>query len=123
MSLSSYMTIQALSRGADTGRAEVLGDSELGPVPAVGERQGRPGPGSCRSLAIRTGGSPVQRPAQAEPGANCSARLVAVTGYGQEEDRRRSREAGFDLHLTKPVDPEELKRVLAAAPAGSMPHR
>jgi PAS domain S-box-containing protein len=43
-------------------------------------------------------------------------RLVALTGYGQEEDRRRSLAAGFDLHLTKPVDPEELKRLLAALP-------
>jgi signal transduction histidine kinase/integral membrane sensor domain MASE1/ActR/RegA family two-component response regulator len=38
--------------------------------------------------------------------------LVAVTGYGRQEDRRRSREAGFDVHLTKPVDPHELERVL-----------
>jgi len=39
--------------------------------------------------------------------------LVAVTGYGQEDDRRRSREAGFDLHLTKPVDPIDLRPLLA----------
>lgn len=39
--------------------------------------------------------------------------IVALTGWGQEEDRRRTREAGFDLHLVKPVDPEELLRVLA----------
>ena len=42
-------------------------------------------------------------------------RIVAVTGYGQEEDRRRSREAGFDQHLTKPVDPEALQAFLSAA--------
>ena len=30
--------------------------------------------------------------------------LIAVTGWGQEEDRRRSKDAGFDVHLTKPVD-------------------
>jgi PAS domain S-box-containing protein len=41
-------------------------------------------------------------------------RLVAVTGYGQEEDRRRAREAGFDEHLVKPVDPERLLATLAA---------
>jgi PAS domain S-box-containing protein len=40
------------------------------------------------------------------------ALLVALTGYGQEEDRRRSREAGFDLHLVKPVDPQELEEIL-----------
>jgi signal transduction histidine kinase len=40
--------------------------------------------------------------------------LVALTGYGQDEDRRRSGEAGFDRHLTKPVNPEELRRVLLA---------
>jgi CheY-like chemotaxis protein len=34
--------------------------------------------------------------------------LVALTGWGQEVDRRRSREAGFDMHLVKPVDPATL---------------
>jgi signal transduction histidine kinase len=41
-----------------------------------------------------------------------SAKLIAVTGYGRDEDRRKSKEAGFDLHLTKPVDPAQLRRVL-----------
>jgi len=39
--------------------------------------------------------------------------LVAVTGYGQADDQRRSREAGFDAHLTKPVTPDHLAEVLA----------
>ena len=38
--------------------------------------------------------------------------LVAVTGWGQEEDRRRSREAGFDHHLVKPVELEAIRRLL-----------
>jgi len=38
--------------------------------------------------------------------------LIALTGYGQVEDRRRAQAAGFDLHLTKPVDPERLEKVL-----------
>jgi CheY-like chemotaxis protein len=37
-----------------------------------------------------------------------AARLIAVTGYGQEEDKERARAAGFDEHLVKPVDPERL---------------
>jgi PAS domain S-box-containing protein len=41
--------------------------------------------------------------------------LVALTGYGQEEDRRHSREAGFDHHLTKPVEPAVLQKLLADA--------
>jgi PAS domain S-box-containing protein len=41
-------------------------------------------------------------------------RIVAVTGYGQDEDRIRSREAGFDEHLTKPVDPETLQTFVIA---------
>jgi signal transduction histidine kinase/ActR/RegA family two-component response regulator len=49
--------------------------------------------------------------------ATRSARLIAVTGYGREEDRRRSKEAGFDLHLTKPVDPVRLRALLRARPA------
>jgi two-component system CheB/CheR fusion protein len=39
-------------------------------------------------------------------------RLVALTGWGQEGDRRRSSDAGFDLHLTKPIDPSALSEVL-----------
>ena len=41
--------------------------------------------------------------------------LIAVTGYGQEADRRRSREAGMLLHLLKPVNPEDLERLLERA--------
>jgi CheY-like chemotaxis protein/anti-sigma regulatory factor (Ser/Thr protein kinase) len=40
--------------------------------------------------------------------------LVALTGYGQTEDRRRTSEAGFDAHLVKPVDPDVLSRAMAA---------
>ena len=52
---------------------------------------------------IRTGGSPAPF-------------LVALTGYGQPEERQRATAAGFDAHLVKPVDPPELTRVLAGAP-------
>jgi signal transduction histidine kinase/ActR/RegA family two-component response regulator len=44
------------------------------------------------------------------PGLN-GLYLVALTGYGQQEDQRRSREAGFDLHLVKPVSVESLQKV------------
>ena len=40
--------------------------------------------------------------------------LVALTGYGQDEDRRRALEAGFNLHMTKPVDPKNLEATLLA---------
>jgi CheY-like chemotaxis protein len=45
-----------------------------------------------------------------------AAKLIAVTGYGRDEDRRRSKEAGFDLHLTKPVDPARLRALLRERP-------
>jgi CheY-like chemotaxis protein len=38
--------------------------------------------------------------------------LVAMTGFGQDEDRRRSQEAGFNCHLVKPVDPDHLRQIL-----------
>ncbi len=41
--------------------------------------------------------------------------IAAMTGYGQASDRRRTREAGFEAHLTKPVDPDRLRDVLARA--------
>ena len=42
--------------------------------------------------------------------------LIALSGYGQEDDKRRSREAGFDAHLVKPVDLAALKGLLASVP-------
>jgi PAS domain S-box-containing protein len=43
-----------------------------------------------------------------------NARLIALSGYGQAEDRRRSKEAGFDFHLTKPVEPDALIALLGS---------
>jgi DNA-binding response OmpR family regulator len=40
------------------------------------------------------------------------ALLIALTGYGQEKDRTRAREAGFDLHSTKPVDPQTIAELV-----------
>lgn len=60
-------------------------------------------------------GYEVARRLRALPGC-AKVMLVAVTGYGQEEDRRRSRESGFDHHLTKPVEPAALQGLLASAP-------
>ena len=57
-------------------------------------------------------GYEVARQLRAGPWAN-AALLVAVTGWGGEEDRRRSKAAGFDLHLTKPVDPAAIDTILA----------
>ncbi|MGK4006124.1 PAS domain S-box protein [Sorangium sp. So ce1036] len=40
--------------------------------------------------------------------------MIALTGYGQEEDQRRVREAGFDMHFIKPIDPRSLQKLLAS---------
>jgi CheY-like chemotaxis protein len=42
-----------------------------------------------------------------------STLLCAQTGWGQEDDKRRARTAGFDRHLVKPIDPEEISRIVA----------
>jgi CheY-like chemotaxis protein len=60
----------------------------------------------CRRLRVRSGDQPL---------------IVALTGYGQEADRRRSREAGFDAHLVKPADLEALQELLACCPGGPQP--
>ena len=49
------------------------------------------------------------------------AMMVALTGWGRDEDQQRSRQAGFDFHLVKPVDPSRLFRLLAAFPRASAP--
>jgi CheY-like chemotaxis protein len=49
-----------------------------------------------------------------------SVRLIAQSGWGQEEDRRRTADAGFDHHIVKPIDPEALEALLRnLAPAVS----
>jgi signal transduction histidine kinase/HAMP domain-containing protein/ActR/RegA family two-component response regulator len=53
-----------------------------------------------------------------QPGVLPGVLLVALTGYAQAEDRRRSREAGFDEHLVKPVDLATLHDLLETAPPG-----
>ncbi|MDB5311924.1 MAG: signal transduction histidine kinase with CheB and CheR, partial [Gemmataceae bacterium] len=50
--------------------------------------------------------------------ATAGAFLVAVSGYGLEDDRRRARESGFDEMRVKPADVDELARLLAALPGG-----
>jgi CheY-like chemotaxis protein len=47
--------------------------------------------------------------------------LIALTGWGQEADRRKSKDAGFDQHMVKPVDLDALMRLLASLPGGSRP--
>jgi signal transduction histidine kinase len=45
--------------------------------------------------------------------------IVALTGYGRDEDQRQARDAGFDLHMTKPIDYSLLRRVLSHLPKHS----
>jgi len=49
--------------------------------------------------------------------------LVAMTGWGQDEDRRRAREAGFDHHLTKPVDLAAVEQLVALLESAAHPER
>lgn len=58
---------------------------------------------TCRRLRQQPGGEELH--------------VIALTGWGQEEDKRRSREAGFDYHLVKPVEPAVLEQLLASLPA------
>jgi PAS domain S-box-containing protein len=57
-------------------------------------------------------GTEVARQMRRLPGGG-EAQIIAVTGWGQPEDRDRTRQAGVDLHLVKPVDPADLLRLLS----------
>jgi CheY-like chemotaxis protein len=52
------------------------------------------------------------RQIRAQPWAR-GAVLIALTGWGQDEDKRHSKEAGFNFHMIKPVDPQALHKLLA----------
>jgi two-component system CheB/CheR fusion protein len=62
-------------------------------------------------------GYEIARRLRADPAAK-GVHLIALTGYGQEHDRERSREAGFGAHLVKPADIEAVNLILASLPSG-----
>ena len=61
-------------------------------------------------------GFAVCRRIRAEPWG-AAMRLVAQSGWGQDDDRRRTEEAGFNGHMVKPVNPRDLMKVLAGLQA------
>ncbi|APV48826.1 hypothetical protein BWI17_03515 [Betaproteobacteria bacterium GR16-43] len=61
-------------------------------------------------------GYDLARAVRASPGLN-GVVLTAITGWGQEKDRQRARESGFDHHLTKPVEVDNLRAILASTEA------
>ncbi|HXL15855.1 MAG TPA: hypothetical protein VN972_07215, partial [Methylomirabilota bacterium] len=52
-----------------------------------------------------------------ETAGTAELKLVAVTGYGEEDNRAMSLEAGFDMHAVKPVELENLRKLLANSPS------
>jgi CheY-like chemotaxis protein len=60
---------------------------------------------ACRRIRSQAWGAPLT--------------MVAITGWGQEDDREQSSAAGFDLHLVKPVDHDELLRIVGLARSGA----
>jgi signal transduction histidine kinase/ActR/RegA family two-component response regulator len=60
-------------------------------------------------------GYEIARQLRADP-RTAAIRVIALSGYGQEHDRKRSVEAGFDAHLVKPADIEAVNQILAALP-------
>jgi signal transduction histidine kinase len=59
-------------------------------------------------------GYEVARTIRADPSLR-AVRLIALTGYGEQEDRRRAEQAGFDAHVTKPADPHALLALVASS--------
>jgi CheY-like chemotaxis protein/two-component sensor histidine kinase len=76
----------------------------------------------CPDVALLDIGMPdlsgyeVARELRRQPWAT-DLRLIALTGWGQYDDRRRALEAGFDHHLTKPIDPDQLESLIAGRSA------
>ena len=94
------------ARAAFDGESAVLAAAEFAPAIVLLDigLPGIDGYETCRRLRAQHG---------------TAIKIVALTGWGQEEDRRRAAEAGFDTHLTKPADPSALELLLADTPASS----
>jgi CheY-like chemotaxis protein len=89
---------------------------------ALAAAQARPPEVALLDIALpRLNGLVVARRLRGELGLN-AALLVAMTGYGQVEDQLRSREAGFNAHLVKPVDLEALGQLLAHPELATLAH-
>jgi CheY-like chemotaxis protein len=87
-----------------------------GPAALALARDFRPGIVICDLALPGMDGLAVARALRQDP-VTARSHLLAVSGYGQDGDRQRCLEAGFDLHLTKPVQPDDFLRTLAALPA------
>jgi CheY-like chemotaxis protein len=68
----------------------------------------------------RLDGNETARRLRQRPGGE-SIFLVAQTGWGQEDDKQRAKQAGFDRHLVKPLDPDALNQVLSQAVQSAHP--
>ncbi len=95
------------TRTAGDGPQALVAAREFRPA-AVLLDIGLPGPMDGYKVALRL---------REEPGLE-AVLLVAVTGYGTPEDVARAREARFDRHITKPADPEQVRRLLAESQTG-----
>jgi two-component system CheB/CheR fusion protein len=83
-----------------------------GPRGVAAVREKRPDVVLCDLGLPEMDGFEVARALRADP-ATAGCPLVAITGYGEEEDRRQAAAAGFEHHLVKPVDPDRLFELLA----------
>jgi CheY-like chemotaxis protein len=89
--------------------------AHTGPDGVVAAQEFRPAVILCDvGLPGGMNGYDVARALRQDP-ATAQTRMIAVSGYGRLEDRAKARAAGFDLHLTKPVDPIDLQRCLASS--------
>jgi CheY-like chemotaxis protein len=105
--LSAAMTALLTAMGHD---AHAIGD---GAAAVAAVRALRPDIVLLDIALPGKGGYDIAREIRADP-ALAATLLVAMTGYGQERDKRRAQSAGFDFHLTKPVDEGALEALLAA---------
>jgi CheY-like chemotaxis protein len=106
--LSLQMLLEALGYSAD-----VVHDGEQ----AVGAAAGRRPDIILMDIGLPgMNGYEAARRIRNEQG-DASILIVALTGWGQEPDRRRSADAGIDHHLVKPLNLDQLKQILAPGPA------
>jgi PAS domain S-box-containing protein len=89
------------ARSAGDGAAALVAATEFQPDVVLLDigMPGMDGYETCRRLRQQSGGRPLT--------------IVALTGWGQDRDKQRAREAGFDAHLTKPADPAQIERLLS----------